>query len=56
MLTIPTNGHYRFELLDNSSLPLIQFFLLGIPHCLRQDDMYNGYHIPAGSIVYINLW
>ncbi|GJE97963.1 cytochrome P450 [Phanerochaete sordida] len=29
---------------------------LGIPHRLTVDDEYNGYHIPAGSIVMGNAW
>ena len=29
---------------------------LAVPHSLREDDVYNGYHIPAGSIVFTNLW
>jgi len=28
----------------------------GLPHQLREDDVYNGYHIPAGSIVVGNTW
>ncbi|EJD05381.1 cytochrome P450 [Fomitiporia mediterranea MF3/22] len=27
-----------------------------LPHTLREDDVYNGYHIPAGSIVIGNTW
>ncbi|KLO17671.1 cytochrome P450 [Schizopora paradoxa] len=28
----------------------------GLPHQLREDDVYNGYRIPAGSIVVGNTW
>jgi len=28
----------------------------GIPHRLVQDDEYNGYHIPAGSIIHPLEW
>ncbi|KAJ6544151.1 cytochrome P450 [Mycena capillaripes] len=28
----------------------------GIPHELTQDDIYQGMHIPAGSIVMGNIW
>ncbi|THH08956.1 hypothetical protein EW145_g2353 [Phellinidium pouzarii] len=28
----------------------------GLPHCLREDDIYNGYFMPAGSIVIGNSW
>lgn len=31
-------------------------FMLGIPHSVTQDDAYMGYHIPAGSMVVINVW
>ncbi|EKM55856.1 uncharacterized protein PHACADRAFT_256765 [Phanerochaete carnosa HHB-10118-sp] len=29
---------------------------LGVPHKLRADDEYNGYYLPAGSIVVGNSW
>jgi cytochrome P450 len=29
---------------------------LGMPHGLKQDDMYNGYLIPKGSVVIPNIW
>ncbi|KAL4264663.1 cytochrome P450 family protein [Pleurotus pulmonarius] len=29
---------------------------LGIPHVLSEDDEYNGYHLPASSIVVGNNW
>ncbi|KAJ6518519.1 cytochrome P450 monooxygenase [Mycena vulgaris] len=29
---------------------------LGVPHLTVKDDQYNGYHIPAGSIIIGNLW
>ena len=28
----------------------------GIPHLLREDDVYEGYHIPKGAIVMGNIW
>ena len=28
----------------------------GIPHQLTQDDVYNGYHIPAGSVMHPFEW
>lgn len=28
----------------------------GVPHCVKEDDMYNGYFIPKGSIVFACLW
>ena len=30
--------------------------LLGAPHVAAQDDIYNGYFIPKGSIVLGNSW
>lgn len=29
---------------------------LGVPHFLTEDDVYNGYTIPSGSIVLANSW
>jgi cytochrome P450 len=29
---------------------------LGLPHRVTQDDVYNEYVIPAGSIVFANVW
>ncbi|KAF8799116.1 cytochrome P450 [Phlegmacium glaucopus] len=29
---------------------------LGLPHCTTEDDVYEGYHIPNGSIVIFNSW
>jgi len=29
---------------------------LGLPHFIKVDDVYNGYHIPAGSTVLGNTW
>jgi len=28
----------------------------GVPHRLLQDDIYNGYLIPAGTIITVNVW
>ncbi|KAI5119371.1 hypothetical protein M0805_001047 [Coniferiporia weirii] len=28
----------------------------GLPHSLREDDVYNGYFIPAGSVIIGNSW
>ncbi|KLO15505.1 cytochrome P450 [Schizopora paradoxa] len=55
----------RFE--DRNKLPYINAIIeeclrwqtitpLGLPHCTSQDDHYNGYFIPAGTIVHANLW
>ncbi|KAJ3511009.1 hypothetical protein NLJ89_g4348 [Agrocybe chaxingu] len=29
---------------------------LGVQYSVIADDIYNGYHIPAGSTVYVNAW
>ena len=29
---------------------------IGVPHSTTADDEYNGYFIPAGSIVTPNIW
>ncbi|RDB17769.1 hypothetical protein Hypma_001110 [Hypsizygus marmoreus] len=29
---------------------------MGIPHMANQDDVYNGYFLPAGSTVFANTW
>ena len=50
------------ELDDRESLPYCQALLmevlrwrpavpLSIPHRLVVDDQYNGYHLPAGSLI-----
>lgn len=29
---------------------------IAIPHKLKQDDVYNGYRIPAETVVIVNVW
>jgi hypothetical protein len=29
---------------------------VGVPHRLTEDNIYNGYFIPAGSLVFANIW
>ncbi|THH07207.1 hypothetical protein EW145_g3537 [Phellinidium pouzarii] len=29
---------------------------MGVPHCATEDDVYNGYFIPAGTAVIGNIW
>jgi len=52
---------------DKNSLPYLSAVLMetlrwhpvtptGLPHRLTQDDVYNGYHIPAGTLIMVNLW
>ncbi|KAI0046723.1 cytochrome P450 [Auriscalpium vulgare] len=52
---------------DRDSLPYISTMIkevirwgpttpLGAPHCLEQDDVHDGYHIPKGAIILANIW
>ncbi|EJD00109.1 cytochrome P450 [Fomitiporia mediterranea MF3/22] len=52
---------------DRESLPYIQCIIMeafrwgattpvGVPHCLTQDDEYNGYFLPEGSTIVANAW
>ncbi|KAF9816954.1 hypothetical protein IEO21_03719 [Rhodonia placenta] len=52
---------------DRASLPYVECIVkeayrwnpvlpAGIPHQLREDDEYRGYHIPRGSMVISNIW
>ncbi|KAI0741393.1 cytochrome P450 [Daedaleopsis nitida] len=29
---------------------------IGVPHMLRQDDVYKGYYMPGGAMVLANIW
>ncbi|KAI0314561.1 cytochrome P450, partial [Amylostereum chailletii] len=29
---------------------------VGLPHCSTEDDYYEGYFIPKGTIVMANVW
>ena len=55
------------ELSDSDSLPFVNALIkealrwhppgsIDLPHYTIEDDEYNGYLIPAGSIVLANLW
>ena len=55
------------ELSDRENLPYVAALLkellrwscplpFGIPRRVMEDDIYNGYHIPAGSTVVGNVW
>ena len=52
---------------DEASLPYVNAILkellrwhtvapIALPHRAVADDEYNGYHIPAGTIVSVNVW
>ncbi|KAF8885935.1 cytochrome P450 [Infundibulicybe gibba] len=52
---------------DRQSLPYVEALYreimrwrpalpLGVPHASTEDDVYKGYFIPKGSIVFANIW
>ncbi|KAI0946484.1 hypothetical protein AcW1_009934 [Taiwanofungus camphoratus] len=52
---------------DRPSLPYIECVMseclrwgvpvpLGLPHRLMEDDVYNGMHLPKGTLVFANIW
>ncbi|KAG1907690.1 cytochrome P450 [Suillus fuscotomentosus] len=52
---------------DRNSLPYIEALVkealrwnvvvpIGIPHCVSEDDIYDGYYIPKGSLIIPNIW
>ncbi|KAH7915424.1 cytochrome P450, partial [Hygrophoropsis aurantiaca] len=52
---------------DRASLPYIDAVLretlrwhpvapMGLPHATYTEDIYNGYHIPKGAMVLLNIW
>ena len=61
-------GSDRLPLLDDPpALPYIDAILseclrwmptaqFGLPHASQEDDEYNGYLIPKGSVIFVNLW
>ncbi|CAG8605155.1 5848_t:CDS:2, partial [Gigaspora rosea] len=55
------------EISDEQNIPYIRAIIkegqrycgalyLGIPHAIEEDDEYNGYHIPANSVVILNQY
>ena len=55
------------EFEDRSSLPYLSALLkevlrwhpvtpIGVPHRTVSDDEYNGWYVPAGTIVTVNVW
>ncbi|KAG6332027.1 hypothetical protein ID866_7060 [Astraeus odoratus] len=52
---------------DRDSLPYVEALVkeilrwhavtpLGFPHCVSEDDIYDGHYIPKGSLVIPNVW
>jgi hypothetical protein len=46
---------YNFTL-NIANLHSCSLSLEGVPHYIKTDDIFNGYLIPAGSIVMSNIW
>ncbi|KAJ5987004.1 hypothetical protein N7451_011369 [Penicillium sp. IBT 35674x] len=55
------------KMTDRASLPYVEAVVketlrwhpvapMGIPHMSVEDDMYEGYHIPKGSLILPNIW
>ncbi|KAJ5628173.1 hypothetical protein N7490_010401 [Penicillium lividum] len=55
------------KMADRAKLPYIEAVVketlrwhpvapMGIPHMSVEDDMYEGYHIPKGSLIMPNIW
>jgi len=58
MVLIRTSFYIPFTSHTTSLLPLrIQHLthVTGPPHLLREDDIYNGYFIPKGAMVVVNI-
>ena len=63
---LPVNCVSRWEPLAPLGRPLFLFNIdrnkltplsrQGVPHQSTSDDLYNGYHIPANSVVIANQW
>ena len=61
-------GHGRLPTFsDRASLPYLESVMsetlrwgvpvpLALPHRLMEDDTFNGYHIPKGTLVFGNVW
>ncbi|KAJ7102821.1 cytochrome P450 [Mycena epipterygia] len=52
--TVLTDG--RLPQLSDQVLRWNPIGPLGLPHLSTKDDVYRGYHLPAGSIVLANVW
>ncbi|KAK6987836.1 cytochrome P450 [Favolaschia claudopus] len=50
-------GTKRLPTFGRTELPCrAQQFNVGVPHRAMEDDIYNGYLIPKGSLVIANVW
>ncbi|TCD66189.1 hypothetical protein EIP91_001683 [Steccherinum ochraceum] len=66
-LIVGSDFHRLPTFADRSSLPYVNAIILevlrwypavplGLPHCLTEDDHYEGYFIPKGTTVWANIW
>ena len=55
------------EFSDYEHLPYVRAFIkemtrwhivspMGLPHVSEEEDEYNGYIIPAGTVISVNVW
>jgi len=44
------------SILENSPRRKYSKLYLGVPHMSTEDDEYDGYFIPKGTIVMGNIW
>jgi cytochrome P450 len=63
----PTGPERLPTLIDRNRMPYVEALIrevyrwnpvvpLGLPHRLTRDDVYQGCVIPAGTIVWPNIW
>ena len=51
-LVLPLGGSYFFFI----KVATILMSLKGVAHMATNDDEYNGYYIPKGTIMIVNAW
>ena len=49
-------GEYCYTYNAMFNLPAGTTTCIGVPHFIDEDTSYNGYFIPAGSVILANLW
>jgi cytochrome P450 len=53
--TVLPYGEYMHRS-SSSELAGTHLSLAGVPHTATEDDMLNGYRIPAGTLIFTNNW
>ena len=46
----------QLVLFNTSRLILVKLNELALAHTVTEDDEYMGYHIPAGTTIFANVW